>query len=183
MVLFVGARCVSQCSLRLSLTRALQYAVVARGDASIYLRLPTRPDYREKVWDHAAGCIIVHEAGGRVTDVRGRPLDFSRGRTLAGNLGVVATNGVLHADVLSAVRYVLFPVHSYNVDIEGKAPPSEDELAAAIAAALKIDTDRVRVEIAPDASSIDSSDDEDDDSESLYSSDEDDDDDDDNDDD
>ena len=47
----------------------------------------------EKVWDHASGTLLVHESGGTVTDVRGRPLDFSRGRGLSGNLGVVATNG------------------------------------------------------------------------------------------
>ncbi len=41
-----------------------KYAVVARGEADIYLRLPTRADYREKIWDHAAGSLIVAEAGG-----------------------------------------------------------------------------------------------------------------------
>lgn len=73
-----------------------KYAVVARGDAEIYLRLPTRKDYQEKIWDHAGGSIVVEEAGGRVTDVDGKPLDFSRGRTLAGNRGIVASNGAVH---------------------------------------------------------------------------------------
>lgn len=27
-----------------------KYAVVARGDADIYLRIPTRPGYVEKIW-------------------------------------------------------------------------------------------------------------------------------------
>lgn len=81
-----------------------KYAVVARGEADIYMRLPTRPDYEEKIWDHAAGALIITEAGGRVTDVDGRPLDFSRGRTLKQNRGVIATNGALHETVLSAVR-------------------------------------------------------------------------------
>lgn len=80
-----------------------KYAAVARGDASIYLRLPTRADYREKIWDHAAGWMIVTEAGGRVTDTRGEPLDFSRGRTLDRNAGVIATNGRLHDRVLEVV--------------------------------------------------------------------------------
>lgn len=84
-----------------------KYALLARGDASVYLRLPTRADYREKIWDHAAGTILVEEAGGRVTDVVGRPLDFTRGRTLAGNRGVIATNGHLHDAVLAAVGAVL----------------------------------------------------------------------------
>ena len=84
-----------------------KYAAVARGDASIYLRLPTRADYQEKIWDHAAGWMVITEAGGRVSDVRGQPLDFSIGRTLEKNEGVVATNGGLHDKVITAVRQVL----------------------------------------------------------------------------
>jgi 3'(2'), 5'-bisphosphate nucleotidase len=80
-----------------------KYAAVARGDASIYLRLPTRADYREKIWDHAAGAIVVEEAGGIVTDVHGRPLDFSLGRKLENNQGIVATNGRFHEQVVDAV--------------------------------------------------------------------------------
>ena len=84
-----------------------KYAAVARGDASIYLRLPTKKGYEEKIWDHAAGSIVIQEAGGRATDVRGDELDFSLGRTLRNNLGVVVTNGVLHDCVVAAVRNVL----------------------------------------------------------------------------
>lgn len=81
-----------------------KYAAVARGDASIYLRLPTRADYEERIWDHAAGWMVIHEAGGEVTDVDGRPLDFGLGRTLRANRGVVATNGRIHDAVIAAVR-------------------------------------------------------------------------------
>lgn len=84
-----------------------KYAAVSRGDASIYLRLPTRADYQEKIWDHGAGSIVVEEAGGTVTDVAGNPLDFSLGRTLANNRGIVATNGRFHAEVVSAVQSVI----------------------------------------------------------------------------
>jgi len=82
-----------------------KYAVVARGDASIYLRLPSSADYKDKIWDHAAGSIIVTEAGGRVTDSLDRPLDFSAGRELSNNVGVVATNGALHRQVLDAIAH------------------------------------------------------------------------------
>ena len=81
-----------------------KYAAVARDDASIYLRLPTRPNYQEKIWDHAAGSIVVEAAGGRVSDIDGRPLDFTRGRTLEKNRGVVATCGSIHDEVIDAVR-------------------------------------------------------------------------------
>lgn len=84
-----------------------KYAVVARGDASIYLRLPRSKDYREKVWDHAAGALVITEAGGRVSDLNGDPLDFTRGRLLGGpGQGIIATNGHLHDRVLEAARAV-----------------------------------------------------------------------------
>ena len=81
----------------------MQYAVVVSGYASIYLRLPTRPDYRECIWDHAAGSIIVEAAGGRVTGIDGKPLDFTRGRKLDANRGVIATSGAIHYRVVSEV--------------------------------------------------------------------------------
>lgn len=83
-----------------------KYAVVARGEADIYMRLPTRPGYVEKIWDHAAGMLVVTEAGGRVTDITGADLDFSRGAGLSGNRGVIATNGHLHEAVLEALAAV-----------------------------------------------------------------------------
>ena len=84
-----------------------KYAAVARGDASIYLRLPTRADYREKIWDHAAGKFVVEQAGGVVTDVTGASLDFSHGAKLETNRGVVATDGRFHAQVIEAVQAIL----------------------------------------------------------------------------
>ncbi|MDE3264438.1 MAG: 3'(2'),5'-bisphosphate nucleotidase [Acidobacteriota bacterium] len=84
-----------------------KYGAIARGDASIYLRLPSSAAYREKIWDHAAGFIVVAEAGGTVTDAFGRELDFGLGRTLERNRGIVATNGLLHRKVLAAAAAVL----------------------------------------------------------------------------
>lgn len=81
-----------------------KYAVVADGMADAYLRLPTRADYREKIWDHAAGAFLVESAGGTVSDVLGMPLDFSQGRTLNNNRGVIATAGGIHAAVTRVVK-------------------------------------------------------------------------------
>jgi 3'(2'), 5'-bisphosphate nucleotidase len=81
-----------------------KYGVVARGQADLYLRLPTRPGYIEKIWDHAAGSLVVQEAGGKVTDLDGRPLDFGQGRELRANRGVVVTHGPCHDLVLSTLR-------------------------------------------------------------------------------
>lgn len=81
-----------------------KYGVVARGEADAYLRLPTRADYSEQIWDHAGGVLVVEEAGGRVTDVAGLPLDFTHGRQLKANRGVIVTNGLLHDAILAAVK-------------------------------------------------------------------------------
>ncbi len=80
-----------------------KYAAVADGRAEVYLRRPHEA-YREKVWDHAAGVLIVQEAGGRVTDTQGKPVDFTHGAQLEANHGILATNGPLHDQVLDAIR-------------------------------------------------------------------------------
>jgi len=86
----------------------VKYALLAAGEGEIYLRLLSldRMDYREKIWDQAAGSIIVEEAGGTVTDLDGKVLDFSRGRTLKDNRGICATNGLLHDESLEALKKV-----------------------------------------------------------------------------
>ena len=80
---------------------------MSRGDAAIYLRLPTRPGYVERIWDHAGGWAVATAAGGTVTDVFGKPLDFGLGRGLDANKGVILTNGPYHDEVVAAVRAVL----------------------------------------------------------------------------
>lgn len=86
-----------------------KYAAVALGNADIYLRSPNQrtPDYRENIWDHAAGWLIVTEAGGRVTDVYGAPLDWTHGRRLEQNIGVVVTNGQVHDTVIDTLAPLL----------------------------------------------------------------------------
>lgn len=84
-----------------------KYGSIARGAGDLYLRLPVSETYVEKIWDHAAGDLIVREAGGTVTDVSGQRLDFGKGRTLEVNKGVVAAPKELHPEVLAAVKTVL----------------------------------------------------------------------------
>lgn len=83
-----------------------KYAVVARGQADVYLRLPRKSGYVERIWDHAAGALVAIEAGCGVTDVHGRELDFSKGRGLEANRGIVVATPALHGRVLAAMRAV-----------------------------------------------------------------------------
>jgi 3'(2'), 5'-bisphosphate nucleotidase len=66
-----------------------KYALVARGDADLVVRLPRGAGHSESIWDHASGTLIAEEAGARVTDALGRPLDFSHGDALAANVGIL----------------------------------------------------------------------------------------------
>ncbi|KAL1915565.1 uncharacterized protein VTP21DRAFT_6689 [Calcarisporiella thermophila] len=85
-----------------------KYCAISRGDADIYLRLPVPGlGYVEKIWDHASGDLLVKEAGGIVTDIHGKELDFSVGRLLSKNKGVIAAAAKIHPQVLQAVQTVL----------------------------------------------------------------------------
>jgi 3'(2'), 5'-bisphosphate nucleotidase len=99
------AQAVGLTSPAVRLDSQAKYGVVARGEAALYIRFPSlkSPDSRQNTWDHAAGAIVVEEAGGRVTDMYGQPLDFSFGTKLLNNQGIVASNGAIHDAVLAAV--------------------------------------------------------------------------------
>ncbi|KAH0859460.1 hypothetical protein HID58_087721 [Brassica napus] len=82
----------------------VKYAAIACGDAEVFMKF-AQSSYKEKIWDHAAGVVIVEEAGGVVTDAGGRKLDFSKGVYLEGlDRGIIAcSNTVLHDKIIGAV--------------------------------------------------------------------------------
>ncbi len=82
-----------------------KYGALALDLAHCYLRLP-RNGAREYAWDHAAGAHLVSCMGGTVTDLDGRPLDFSTGAQLDNNKGILATRGVAHSRVLEALNHI-----------------------------------------------------------------------------
>lgn len=51
------------------------------------------------VWDFAAGAVIVEEAGGKVTDLKGNKPDWSKER-----LSIVASNGLIHDEIIKALK-------------------------------------------------------------------------------
>ena len=81
-----------------------KHVVLASGGADALLRYPPQAGTHDAIWDQAAGSLLVEEAGGRVTDLAGRPLDLSTGRRLLRNYGVIASNGLLHDALLAAVH-------------------------------------------------------------------------------
>jgi 3'(2'), 5'-bisphosphate nucleotidase len=85
-----------------------KYGVLAAGKGELLLRLlsPAKPDYKEKIWDQAAGSLVIEEAGGKITDLHGKALDFNAGKTLANNRGILASNANLHEQALIALRKI-----------------------------------------------------------------------------
>jgi len=83
-----------------------KYALLAAGHGDLLLRLlsPLKPNYREKIWDQATGSLLVEEAGGQITDLDGKALDFSTGRLLLNNRGVFASNRLLHSAALEVLH-------------------------------------------------------------------------------
>ncbi len=85
-----------------------KYAVLAAGQGDLMLRLlsASQPNYREKIWDQAAGSLVLEEAGGCISDLHGAAFDFSTGRSLLHNRGVLASNGWLHTAALRALEQI-----------------------------------------------------------------------------
>lgn len=58
-------------------------------------------------WDVCAGGLIVTEAGGRATDLRGTPLRYNRRDPRV--YGILATNGAVHAELLRRIEDLPVP--------------------------------------------------------------------------
>ena len=69
---------------------ALNLVAIALGQTEGYWEIGPN------AWDFAAGALLVEEAGGRVTDLRGRGLDL-HGRQ------ILATNGLIHDQVVTVL--------------------------------------------------------------------------------
>lgn len=84
-----------------------KYAMVAAGDADVYLRLPNLDNTRPHMsWDHAAGVALVLAAGGIVTDYDGTLLDFAHGETLP-NKAMLVSSGVFHERLVQATKQLV----------------------------------------------------------------------------
>ena len=82
----------------------VKYCIVAWGKAALYVRIPSqkRPDYKENIWDHMPGTLIVEEAGGIVTDINGLRLIFDDVKMMH-NTGIVAAAANLHEKVIKEI--------------------------------------------------------------------------------
>lgn len=80
--------------IRRSGSSALDLCYVADGRTDAFLEAGLSP------WDFSAGVLLVEEAGGRVTNWQGEPLDFFSKQN------VLASNGRIHAETLALTKTV-----------------------------------------------------------------------------
>lgn len=92
---FVRAFLVRAQGFRRAGAAAMDLAHLAAG------RLDGFWEFQLNPWDVAAGVLLIQEAGGRVTDVAGGPLDLDRPRVLASN------GGPLHDEMLAVIAPLL----------------------------------------------------------------------------
>ncbi len=87
----------------------VKYGLLACGEGEIILRFPPtdNPNYREKVWDHAGGAIILEEAGGKVTDIFGNAFQYNGEPLLNNSVGVFASNKYLHDIGIKVLQEVM----------------------------------------------------------------------------
>lgn len=81
----------------------LKLGLIALGERDLYVN----PSSHSKAWDTCAPEAILAHAGGRLTDLHGRPLEY-RGPDLWNHRGLLASNGILHDEVLAKIRPI-FP--------------------------------------------------------------------------
>jgi 3'-phosphoadenosine 5'-phosphosulfate (PAPS) 3'-phosphatase len=79
---------------------SLKINEVARGEYTAFVSPRENP---MNLWDLAATQLILEEAGGRISDLEGRPLDY-RAADPQVTSGIVASNGAVHEAILGSIR-------------------------------------------------------------------------------
>jgi HAL2 family 3'(2'),5'-bisphosphate nucleotidase len=92
-------------SFRRRMDSQVKYGVLARGEAEIMTRLPKK-SYVEWIWDHAAGRVVIEEAGGSQTDTRGEVIDYGIGAKMDKDVDgiLVSAGGVFHEVLVRSYR-------------------------------------------------------------------------------
>jgi 3'(2'), 5'-bisphosphate nucleotidase len=80
----------------------VKVGLITEQEADLYLHLSPST----KQWDTCAPEIILHEAGGRLTDLFGQPLRYN-GVRIDNRNGIVATNGAAHESVIEKLQPLL----------------------------------------------------------------------------
>lgn len=81
----------------------MRYASLILGGGDAQVRVPAGPVSKVCIWDHAGAQLVFTELGGKITDLDGKPIDFSAGRLLSNNRGMIVAREAIHGDIMSMV--------------------------------------------------------------------------------
>jgi len=76
--------------------------MVADGSADIYIK-PIDKDHSFS-WDFAPGLLLVKEAGGSITDLKGNDIRFTNEHMICNTPGLIASNGIIHERIIDELE-------------------------------------------------------------------------------
>ena len=80
----------------------IKVGLIVEQQCDLYVHLSPRT----KQWDTCAPEIILHEAGGKLSDLFGRPLRYNE-LELQNRNGIIASNGKAHQKIVAALAPLL----------------------------------------------------------------------------
>jgi 3'-phosphoadenosine 5'-phosphosulfate (PAPS) 3'-phosphatase len=79
-----------------------KFCMVADSSADVYIK-PMSMD-RSFIWDFLPGDLLVMEAGGKVTDLKGRFPKYIENKCVISSPGLIASNGNFHQEILDFIE-------------------------------------------------------------------------------
>ncbi|KKF95270.1 PAP-specific phosphatase HAL2-like [Ceratocystis fimbriata CBS 114723] len=94
----------------------VRYCALALGCGNAAVWVYRDVQRRSKIWDHAGAQLVYIEAGGRVTDTRGEPMDFAAGRLMANNFGILAADEDVYDRVKGSLHEAMREFERKEID-------------------------------------------------------------------
>lgn len=92
-------------SSRIQIDSMAKFCKIADGSADFYLK-PMNIN-RSFSWDFLPGTLLVQEAGGKISDITGNPVQFNNEKCVVKAPGMLATNGLLKEKILKELDKII----------------------------------------------------------------------------
>lgn len=79
-----------------------KFCMIADGTADLYIKPMNKS--RSFAWDFLPGTLLVQEAGGTVSDLRGNTIEFNNDRCIVSAPGLIASNSIIHNEIISKLK-------------------------------------------------------------------------------
>ncbi|MHA1456022.1 MAG: inositol monophosphatase family protein [Promethearchaeota archaeon] len=79
-----------------------KFCMIANGTADLYIK-PMNKN-RSFTWDFLPGILLVQEAGGIVTDLRGNSIELHNDKCVVSAPGLIASNSIIHDDIIAKLK-------------------------------------------------------------------------------